>query len=48
MKPIIPPQNLSELLERANMMAGISLAQIAAHRGIAVPKDLKQIGRAHV
>ncbi|WP_133178693.1 DNA mismatch repair endonuclease MutH [Shewanella decolorationis] len=42
MKPIIPPQNLSELLERANMMAGISLAQIAAHRGIVVPKDLKR------
>ncbi|MGR6501406.1 DNA mismatch repair endonuclease MutH [Shewanella sp. Koi 1] len=42
MKPIIPPQNLSELLERANMMAGISLAQIAAHRGITVPKDLKR------
>ncbi|MFV0596956.1 DNA mismatch repair endonuclease MutH [Shewanella sp.] len=42
MKPIIPPQNLSEVLERANIMAGISLAQIAANRGIAVPKDLKR------
>ncbi|MCG9962716.1 MAG: DNA mismatch repair endonuclease MutH [Shewanella sp.] len=42
MKPIIPPQNLSELLERANMMAGISLAQIATHRGINVPNNLKR------
>lgn len=42
MKPIIPPQNLSELLERANMMAGVSLAQIAAHRGIHVPVNLKR------
>ncbi|MGL4833149.1 MAG: DNA mismatch repair endonuclease MutH, partial [Shewanella sp.] len=29
MKPIIPPIHLDELLERANMLAGISLAQIA-------------------
>lgn len=42
MKPIIPPQNLAELLERAHMLAGISLAQIAAQRGIPVPKDLKR------
>ncbi len=42
MNPIIPPQSLSELLERADMLAGASLAQIAAHRGIAVPQDLKR------
>ncbi|MCL1091018.1 DNA mismatch repair endonuclease MutH [Shewanella profunda] len=42
MKAIIPPENLTELLERANMMAGVSLAQIATHRGIPVPKDLKR------
>lgn len=35
-------QNLSELLKRANMMAGISLAQIATHRGINVPNNLKR------
>ncbi|MGL4836317.1 MAG: DNA mismatch repair endonuclease MutH [Shewanella sp.] len=42
MKPIIPPNNLDELLERANMLAGISLAQIAGQRGMLVPKDLKR------
>ncbi|WP_338253890.1 MutH/Sau3AI family endonuclease, partial [Shewanella sp. M-Br] len=42
MNRIIPPENLSELLERANMMAGVSLAQIASQRSIRVPKDLKR------
>lgn len=42
MKAIIPPENLTELLDRANMMAGVSLAQIAANRGITVPKNLKR------
>ncbi|MGL5392358.1 MAG: DNA mismatch repair endonuclease MutH [Shewanella sp.] len=42
MKPIIPPNNLDELLERANMLAGISLAQIAQQRGLNVPKDLRR------
>lgn len=42
MKPIIPPQDITELLTRAEMMAGVSLAQIAHHRGIRVPHDLKR------
>ncbi|MDR9765420.1 DNA mismatch repair endonuclease MutH [Shewanella baltica] len=42
MNRIIPPENLPELLERAHMMAGVSLAQIAAQRGLSVPKDLKR------
>lgn len=42
MKPIIPPQDITELLTRAEMMAGVSLAQIAHHRGVRVPSDLKR------
>ncbi|QYJ77997.1 DNA mismatch repair endonuclease MutH [Shewanella acanthi] len=42
MKSIIPPQDLDELLKRADMMAGVNLSQIAASLGVSVPKDLKR------
>lgn len=42
MKAIIPPLDLSELLTRANMLAGVSLAQIATPRGMPVPHNLKR------
>ncbi|MCH1928688.1 DNA mismatch repair endonuclease MutH [Shewanella sp. A25] len=42
MKSIIPPQDLAELLRRADMMAGITLSQIAASLGVPVPHDLKR------
>ncbi|NMH64801.1 DNA mismatch repair endonuclease MutH [Shewanella salipaludis] len=42
MEKISPPQDLAELMSRANMMAGLTLAQIAAPHGQAVPADLKR------
>ncbi|WP_299492304.1 DNA mismatch repair endonuclease MutH [uncultured Shewanella sp.] len=37
-----PPQSLSELMERANAMAGLSLGLLAHSHNIRVPKNLKR------
>ena len=37
-----PPQSDQELLDRAHAIAGLTLAQLAADAGIAVPRDLRR------
>ncbi|MBY5993504.1 DNA mismatch repair endonuclease MutH [Ferrimonas balearica] len=40
--PVTPPHSITELLDRAHAMAGLSLGEIAAELDVVVPEDLRR------
>ncbi|WP_158783987.1 DNA mismatch repair endonuclease MutH [Pantoea sp. BAV 3049] len=40
--PILPPENEAQLLERARLLAGYTLGELALRANIAIPRDLRR------